>query len=272
MIDYGKRDVLGVDVDALDLASAIERIVYFAERRLPYVVSALAVHGVIESTRDPILRAALNRFDLVLPDGQPVRWALNLLYGLDLPDKVPGPTVVDGLLERAALDALPVFFYGSTPETLDGIRAHLDRTFAGRIEMHATPSKFAQVDQAELHGIADQINATGAQICFIGLGCPRQERLTASLGPHLHMPSLAVGAAFDYLAGTIDRAPDALQKAGLEWAFRLSQDPKRLARRYLTTNSIFAARFAAQLAGQKLGRPVAQRAEAGDTGWDKVDA
>ena len=88
MIDYGKRDVLGVLVDAVDLSRATDRVMRSARLRAPCSVTALAVHGIIESNRDLRLKTALNNFDVVLPDGQPVRWALNLLYKLDLPDKV----------------------------------------------------------------------------------------------------------------------------------------------------------------------------------------
>ena len=107
MIDYGKRTVLGVHVDAVDVEAAVERIAFFARRRRSYAVTALAVHGVVEATKDPHLRAALRDFDLVVPDGQPVRWALNLLHSLDLPEKVPGPTIVDRLLEIAAAERIP---------------------------------------------------------------------------------------------------------------------------------------------------------------------
>lgn len=252
MIDYGSRDVLGVAIDAVDLEAAVERISFFAAQRRPYRVSALAVHGIIEARRDPRLRAELNDFDLVLPDGQAVRWALNALYRLDLPDKVPGPSTVDALLERAS-GHFPVFFYGSTPDTVSRLAANLRRTHPG-LEVHTQPSAFRGVDEEELDTIVETINASGAQLCLIGLGCPRQERLVAAIGSRIDMPALAVGAAFDYLAGTIRRAPVPVQRMGLEWAYRTMQDPRRLARRYLSTNTTFVVAVAWQILRQRLLR------------------
>jgi exopolysaccharide biosynthesis WecB/TagA/CpsF family protein len=239
MIDYGKRDVLGVLVDAVDLSRATDRVMRSARLRAPCSVTALAVHGIIESNRDLRLKTALNNFDVVLPDGQPVRWALNLLYKLDLPDKVPGPSLVDELLARCADDGYPVHFHGSTVATLTGIKEELQRRFGSRLQVTMGPSRFKQVGGDELDELVASINATGAQLCFVGLGCPRQERFVASVAPRLQMPALAVGAAFDYLAGSISRAPALVQRAGLEWLYRTAQDPKRLARRYVTTNSQF---------------------------------
>ncbi len=254
MIDYGKRNLLGVAFDAVDVESAVSRIGYFARLRRPLSVTALAVHGTVEAERDPGLAAALNDFDLVLPDGQAGRWALNSLYGLDLPEKVPGPTVVDRLLELAATEDMIVYFYGSTPETLAKIDATVESRFGGRLRLVSRPSAFRPVEPRELDQIVSEINASGASICFVGLGCPRQERFVAAVAGRLDMPSLAVGAAFDYIAGNIDRAPIWMQDLGLEWLYRLLQDPRRLARRYLTTNSRFIVDVTRQSVALRLNR------------------
>ena len=255
MIDYGKRDLLGVHFDAVDIDGAVARIAYFARQRRPLAVTALAVHGTIEAAHSAGLRQSLNEFDLVLPDGQPGRWALNSLYAMDLPEKVPGPTVVDRLLEIAADESMRVYFYGSTPETLTRIREVLDERFGGRLDLVTTPSRFRAVTGAELDGIVADINDSGASLCFVGLGCPRQERFVATVAGRLDMPALAVGAAFDYIAGNIERAPELMQKLGLEWLYRTMQDPRRLAKRYLTTNSRFVVGFADQLVRTRLRRP-----------------
>lgn len=254
MIDYGKRNLLGVHIDALDLEAALERIVFAAVQHQPYAVSALAVHGVVESHRDPHLRAALDDFEVVLPDGQPVRWALNTIYGLDLPDKVPGPTVTEALLDWSAEAGEAVFFYGSTPQTLERIETVVDQRWGPSLRRFYEPSRFGRVDQCQARDIAESINRSGASVCFVGLGCPRQERFVATVAPWLRMPALAVGAAFDYLAGDIKRAPAWIQRAGLEWAFRVSQDPRRLIGRYVSTNSVFMAAVAEQVVRQRLMR------------------
>jgi N-acetylglucosaminyldiphosphoundecaprenol N-acetyl-beta-D-mannosaminyltransferase len=273
-MDRGKRDVLGVLVDGVDMAGAVERVLDSARLRQPGAVTALAVHGIVEANHDPRLRVALNNFDLVLPDGQPVRWALNLLYGLDLPDKVPGPSLVDELLTRAADEGYAVHFHGSTPETLSRIGAELERRFGGRLAVTMAPSRFKRIDEAELDELVASINETGAQMCFVGLGCPRQERFVAAAASGLKMPAIAVGAAFDYLAGNINRAPHLVQRAGLEWLYRTAQEPKRLARRYLVTNSAFTVGVGRQWAGQRLlGHPVGRAADdLTPSAWSLVDA
>ena len=278
MIGYGKRDVLGVKVDAVNMAQAVEMVSDRARRRQPCSVTALAVHGIVEAGHDPRLKSALNNFDVVLPDGQPVRWALNLLYRLDLPDKVPGPSLVEELLARAADEGFAVHFHGSTPATLEGIRAELQRRFGSRLQVTMEPSRFKQVNEDELGELVSSINATGAQLCFVGLGCPRQERFVAAAAPQLHMPALAVGAAFDYLAGNINRAPHILQRAGLEWLYRTVQEPRRLARRYLVTNTAFSVGVARQWSRQRLLKRPAVSATAVAPGgtvpssWSVVDA
>ncbi len=254
MRDYGKHDVLGVLVDAVDMPQAVDRVSEGARLRSSCSVTALAVHGIVEASRDQRMRTALNNFDVVLPDGQPVRWALNMLYGLDLPDKVPGPSFVDELLTRAVDEGYPVHFHGSTVETLARIRAELRGRFGTRLQVTMAPSRFRQIGGDELEELVASINATGAQLCFVGLGCPRQERFVATVAARLEMPAVGVGAAFDYLAGNISRAPRALQRAGLEWLYRTVQEPRRLARRYITTNSAFMVGITAQWARLRLQR------------------
>ena len=274
MIDLGKRSVLGVHVDAVDLEAAVERITFHADHHKPYLVTALAAHGVIEAARHNDLRASLNDFDAVLPDGQAVCWALNALYPVELAAKVPGPAVLDELLDRAAAQGESVYFYGSTPNTLRLIREELDRRYDGKLAVHTRPSLFGSADASVIAEIADDINRSGAWLCFVGLGCPRQERFVAAVGPLLDMPSLAVGAGFDYLAGSIRRAPALVQRTGMEWAYRLGQEPRRLAGRYVSTNTQFMAGVSRQLVGAKvLGQdhdPLDRATTVPD--WERVDA
>ena len=119
LIDRGKRNVLGVLVDVVDYEGAVQRIITAAHEATPYAVSALAVHGVMTGVSDEPHRYRLNHLDLVTPDGQPVRWALNLLHGTDLSEPVSGPDLAPRLCEAAAEAGLPVYFYGSDRETLD---------------------------------------------------------------------------------------------------------------------------------------------------------
>ena len=129
MKDYGKHSVLGVLVDAVDYQAAVARITEAARERRALTVSALAVHGVMTGVLDPRHRYRLNRLDLVVPDGQPVRWALNALYHLGLADRVYGPSLMLKVCESAERDCLPVYFYGTTPQILAGLKKNLQQRF-----------------------------------------------------------------------------------------------------------------------------------------------
>src|SRR5262245_14418826 len=241
-----KRSVLGILVDATDYDEATARIIGAAEQSRPLAVTALAVHGVMEGVHDRDLGARLNSFDLVTPDGQPVRWALNLLHGAGLKDRVYGPNLTLRVLEQAARLGLPVYLYGSTPATLDRLVPALQKRFPDLKLAGVEASKFRAVEPGEVERIAGRITSSGARIVLVGLGCPRQEIFTHALRPHLAMPLLAVGAAFDYHAGGLRKPPPWMQRYGLEWLWRLGQEPKRLWKRYLLLNPEYLGRLAAQ--------------------------
>lgn len=250
-----KYSVIGTEVSATTYESAVDQIAAAARDRRPLAVTALAVHGVMESHRRPPLQGQLNEFDLVTPDGQPVRWALNVLYRAGLADRVYGPLLTFKVLERMAAEGLPVYFYGSTPETLRLLRERLaielpDLEIAG-----AEPSQFRLSEDGDRERIADRIQRSGARAVFVGLGCPRQEQFVHAMRPSLDMPLLAVGAAFDYHAGTLRMPPPWMQRAGLEWLWRLYLEPKRLWRRYLLLSPVYVWLVAGQ--GLRLWKPAA---------------
>ncbi|MBI3466078.1 MAG: WecB/TagA/CpsF family glycosyltransferase [Planctomycetes bacterium] len=246
MIDRGKHNVLGVLVDAVDYDAALERIVTAARTRSPLAVSALAVHGVMTGVLDPPHRYRLNHFDLIVPDGQPVRWALHWLHRAKLPDRVYGPTLMLKTCQRAADEGLPVFLYGGTSELLTSLRANLERMFPSLRIAGTEPSRFRQVTAEETGEIVERILASGAAITFVGLGCPRQEVFAFELRNALSMPLLAVGAAFNFHAGMLAQAPSYLQDRGLEWLYRLVREPRRLWRRYLLLNPLYLTLLAWQ--------------------------
>lgn len=248
-VDQGKHNVLGVMVDATNYASATERIIAAAREGRPFAVTALAVHGVMTGVQDPAHEARLNSFDLVTPDGQPVRWALNLLHGAGLDDRVYGPTLTLKVVEQAAAEGLPVYLYGSTQPTLDQLVPALLKMFPGLKIAGVEASKFRAAHPGEEVEIAERIKASGARIVLVGLGCPRQEIFTYAMRPLLDMPLLAVGAAFDYHAGLLKNPPPWMQKYALEWLWRLGLEPKRLWKRYILLNPAYLGRLAAQKTG-----------------------
>ena len=246
MIDQGKKNLLGVNINALDYERAVSLIVDAAQAGKPCATTALAVHGVVTGALDPQHRTRLNSFALVTPDGQPVRWALNLLYKTGLTDRVYGPNLTLMVCRRAALEGLPVYFYGSRPEVLARLTVNLQRLCPGLRVAGAQPSRFRTLTPEEQARTAAEIGASGARLLFVGLGCPRQEVFVYEMTALLAMPMLAVGAAFDYYAGLLEEPPAWVQRAGLQWLYRLGQEPGRLWRRYLVTNTQYVVRVAAQ--------------------------
>jgi exopolysaccharide biosynthesis WecB/TagA/CpsF family protein len=246
VIDHGKKNLLGVAVDAVDYEAAVDRIVRDATAGQRCTTAALAVHGVMTGVQDPKHRYRLNHLDLVVPDGQPVRWALNLLHGTRLPDRVYGPTLSLHVCRVAAEEGLPVYFYGSSQTVVQRLVRNLSRRFDGLKVAGFQPSRFRAVSPDERDAIVREIRGSGAAITFVGLGCPRQEVWAFEYGDLLDMPTLAVGAAFDFHAGTLRQAPDLLQRHGLEWAFRLAMEPRRLWKRYLLLNPLYVMLVALQ--------------------------
>jgi len=235
----GKSNILGVLINAVDYEGAVDLVIGAARERRALAVSALAVHGVMTGVFDGEQRFRLNHLDLLVPDGQPVRWALNVLHRGGLTDRVYGPNLTLRVCAQAAERGLPVFFYGSTLEVLVELRRFLSTKFPRLLIAGMEPSKFRQLHPEERTGLAARIRASGATLVFVGLGCPRQETFAYEFRALLGMPILAVGAAFPFLAGISAQAPGWMQRAGLEWLFRLRSEPRRLWKRYLLLNPAY---------------------------------
>jgi len=261
VIAQGKRNVLGVLVDAVDYEAATAQIIVAARERRHFAVTALAVHGVMTGVLDRPHNARLNSFDLVTPDGQPVRWALNLLHRAALTDRVYGPTLTLEVLEQAAAEGLPIYLYGSTQPTLDRLVPALEGMFPALKIAGVEASKFRGAQPGEDAEIAERIKASGARLVLVGLGCPRQEVFAHAMRPLLDMPLLAVGAAFDYHAGLLKNPPAWMQRYALEWLWRLGLEPKRLWKRYVLLNPAYLARLAAQRSGVWKATPPPPAAE-----------
>jgi N-acetylglucosaminyldiphosphoundecaprenol N-acetyl-beta-D-mannosaminyltransferase len=246
MRSCGKKNVLGVMIDALDYETAVDRILHAARLRRGFTVSALAVHGLMTGALDPEQKFRLNHFDLLTPDGQPVRWVLNWLYRAGLRDRVYGPNLTLRVCARAAEEGLGVYFYGSKPDVLAKLKASLSQRFPNLVISGTQPSQFRRLTPDEKERLSANIRESGASIVFVGLGCPRQEVFAFECRDSLQIPILAVGAAFPFLAGQLPQAPAWVQKAGLEWLFRLLSEPKRLWRRYMFLNPAYVFLIALQ--------------------------
>ena len=236
MINEGKKNVLGIRVDAVDYEAAAAEIIRAAHEKRPFTVSALAVHGVMTGVTDREHKYRLNRFDLITPDGQPVRWAMALTGQARLPDRVYGPFLTLRVCAQAETEGLSVFLYGTSATTLERLRGAFAERFPGLRIAGSQPSRFRQATPEERAADVAAIRASGADLVLVGLGCPRQEVWAFEMREDLGRPLMAVGAAFDFLAGSLAMAPAWMQARGLEWLYRLTREPKRLWRRYLILN------------------------------------
>lgn len=249
MIDHGKKNLLGISIDAVDYPAAVSRIVDAAQRKHPYGVSALAVHGVMTGVLDREHCFRLNELEMVVPDGQPVRWGLNLLHRTSLPDRVYGPTLTLKVCEAFAQHGLKLFLFGSDAETLDSLETNLRQKFPSIIIAGKLPSRFGTVTPQQRDDFVEQIRASGADMTLVGLGCPRQEIWAFENRQRLGMPVMAVGAAFAFHAGKLSQAPAWMQDRGLEWLYRLIAEPTRLWKRYLLLNPLYLTLLALQWTG-----------------------
>ena len=243
------RYILEMRVDATTYPDAVERVLGWARRGESRYVCCANVHSVMESFDSSRFRQCMNGADLVTSDGVPLVWALRSL-GVASASRVYGPDLMPEILRAADREGLRVGFYGGNPETLKLLARITGHQFPGLVGFEFSPP-FRQLTAAEDGVIVDRINASGVQILFVGLGCPKQERWMAEHKDRIQAVMLGVGAAFDFLTGAKAQAPRWLQSAGLEWLFRLAVEPKRLWRRYMKHNPRFVAHFAAQLLAAK---------------------
>jgi N-acetylglucosaminyldiphosphoundecaprenol N-acetyl-beta-D-mannosaminyltransferase len=213
------------------------------------------VHSVVTARDDPLFREAINGADLSVPDGMPLAWALSTKAVPQ--ERIYGPDLMWRVCERAAASRQPVFFYGSSSHVLRRLKERLAASLpALRIAGMIAPPYRAQTDAEDVEA-TNAINGSGAAIVFVGLGCPKQEMWMAQHRGRIRAVMIGVGAGFDFHAGTLKQAPAWMQNSGLEWLFRLTQEPRRLWRRYLYTNSVFLLSIArAALNRRKSRRPL----------------
>lgn len=234
--------VLGVGITPTTPMLAASTVEHWIQHYTPNYVCVTGVHGVMECQRDPALLAIHNNAGMVVPDGMPMVWASHHV-GLDWVERVYGPDLMLELCRRSAARGHKVFLYGGadgTPELLS--QKLLERFPALNIVGTHSPPFRALTDQED-DAIVAEINNTQADIVFVGLSTPKQERWMAQHQGRINATMLGVGAAFDFHAGTIKQAPSWMQERGLEWFFRLCSEPKRLYRRYLIGNPQFVAKI-----------------------------
>jgi N-acetylglucosaminyldiphosphoundecaprenol N-acetyl-beta-D-mannosaminyltransferase len=248
-------DVLGIPLALIDYERTLDWIDATVAARARGYLCVAAVHTVMACQDDPELRAAVLGSNLTVPDGQPLIWAMNAL-GHDLSHRVYGPELMARACERAAATGTRMFLYGGRNQgALVQLALNLRTRYPGLQIVGGYTPPFRALSTEEQESVADEINRSRADVVWVGIGVPKQEKWMATMRTRLEAPVLiGVGAAFDFHAGLIPQAPHWMQSLGLEWAFRLAQEPRRLWRRYARYNPLFVAGFLRQWLRHRAGR------------------
>lgn len=230
--------ILDCFIDAILWKEALDTLLQLAKERQSRYVCICNVHVAVTAKQNPEFRRVVNEADMSTPDGMPLVWVLRWM-GFQRQDRINGPDLMWRLCGRAAEKGLSIFLYGSTEETLARLTHNLKTAFPQLVIAGVYSPPFRLLSDEEDREMTELINGSGAHIVFVGLGCPKQEFWMAAHRGKVRAVMIGVGAAFDYHAGTVRRAPLWMQRSGLEWLFRLLSEPKRLWKRYLVTNSLF---------------------------------
>jgi N-acetylglucosaminyldiphosphoundecaprenol N-acetyl-beta-D-mannosaminyltransferase len=249
------REVLGVPLAMTTYDGAMDVMDGMVARRERGYVCAVAVHAVTVAQRDDEMRAALLGSSLTVPDGMPLVWAVNLL-GESLPHRVYGPELMRRYTRRSAEKGHRVWLYGGRDQgSLAQLALNLRRDNPGIRIVGGYSPPFRELEPHEEDEVVARINADRPDVLWVGTGVPRQEKWMARMRERLDVPVMsAVGAAFDFHAGRISQAPTWMQDRGLEWTYRIAQEPRRLLPRYLYYNPAFLTAFSRQLVHEKVRR------------------
>ncbi len=252
-----KHNIFGISVSETTYDILLDTIIQATKQGIPAIVDHMPVHGLVTASRDPYFKSVMNGFDVVAPDGQPVRWALNLLHKTNLSDRVYGPEFMLRLCCRAAEIGVGIYLYGGQPHAVENLTSNLKRRFPSLQVVGCESPPFRPLTQEEDKATVERINSSGARIVFLGLGCPLQEKFAYEHKGKIKAVQICVGAAFDFHSGNKKMAPAWMQRSSLEWLYRLIQEPRRLCGRYLVTNTIFLSKLILQLSGlKKYTRPI----------------
>ena len=242
--------MLGMKLNIEKYNRISNRIRNMTEEERSIRIHAANVHMIMEGYDDVSFREVINTAELVVPDGMPLVWALKL-FGHPEATRVYGPTLTLHVCEAAASEGIPIGLYGGTPESLHEFKAFLHHEYPGIRIACAIAPPFRSLTQEEDDAYTQEILDSGARILFVGIGCPKQEWWMYNHRDRLPLVMLGVGAAFDFHSGRVKQSPALLQRLGLEWAFRLAMEPRRLWKRYAKHNPRFVYLFVRQLIRQR---------------------
>lgn len=243
----------GVQMTPTTYAEVVTTLIAAAKARQPALAAFAANHILAMAAQEPEFRSRMNDFDLVAPDGQPVRWAMNYFHQSGLTDRVYGPELTRRLCEAAADEGVSIYLFGSTDEVIAKLRENLVRMFPKLVIAGSESPPFRPLTPDEDEAVVKRINESGAGLLFIGIGAPKQENFAHAHRGLIKPVQVCVGAAFDFHAGVKSTAPAWMQKRGLEWLYRFIKEPRRLWKRYLVTNTVYLTLFAKHAMLKKLG-------------------
>jgi len=246
-----RRELLGCPFDRVGLQSAVERCIRWClGPRVPHTVVTANAAILCMMRRDPELRDACRRGDLVVPDGMPVVWT-SRLAGIPFPERVAGVDLTSRLLEAASEHGLSVYFLGARREVVADLARRCRREHPGLVVAGFRNGYFGPADHA---GIVEDIRRTAPHMLFVGMPSPFKETWCERHRAALDVPVImGVGGSFDVLAGYVRRAPRFLQAAGLEWSWRLALEPRKMWKRYLVTNSEYLSLAAGEILKRRIG-------------------
>ena len=244
-------NVLGVGISVLNLRTALDAIAEAVRDRRRGYICINGVHGVMEAQADAIFKNILNRAFLGTPDGIPMVW-LGKLHGHREMNRVYGPDLMLEVCACSETSGCKHFFYGGADGVAEQLQRRLQEKFP-KLEVVGTfTPPFRPLNVAEEKELQAMVHAAQPDILWVGLSTPKQEKFMAEFLPKLDVTLMVgVGAAFDFHAGRTRQAPRWMQRSGLEWLFRLACEPRRLGKRYLKNNPLFAWKIAGQLSGLK---------------------
>ncbi|HJG28821.1 MAG TPA: WecB/TagA/CpsF family glycosyltransferase [Subdoligranulum variabile] len=231
-------EIMGVRIAVTDMETTVRRIEEHLDDWRGEYICVANVHTTVTAHDDPSYRAVQNGAVIALPDGGPLS-QYSRRKGFAQAARVTGPDLMKEMLRESAQKHYRHYFYGSTQETLDILREKITRNYPGAVIAGMVSPPFRPLTEEEDAAAVAAINEARPDFVWVGLGAPKQERWMAAHQGRVHALMLGVGAAFDYEAGNIRRAPRWMQRCNLEWLYRLLQDPKRLFKRYFVTNTKF---------------------------------
>lgn len=233
-----KKKIFGIGVSIASYQAFIDQVMQLAQNRQSSYTCVANVHMLVEAFRKPLFAKVVKDAEIVTPDGIPLTWSLKLINGVSQP-RVAGMDLLPDLLQRCMLEQLPVYFYGGTEEMLAQTSFYLSQNFRSLKIAGTYSPPFRSLTLEEEADIVQKINASGAHLIFVVLGCPKQEMWMAAMKGKINATMIGIGGALPVLIGMQKRAPLWMQQIGLEWFYRLCQEPRRLFKRYAITNTIF---------------------------------